>query len=206
VSTVTPQSSSSQALECQVIDAVLACVAKWGWEKVTMDDVCSSSGVSRATVYRLFPGGRDVLFEAVRERELQRFFTVMRAHIEGADTFEELLVRCVVVASSELRHDAQLAAMLATAPGEMIGNLTVDGVGRIVQVATEFITPLTDQYISTDDGVVLIEVVVRLVISFFLSPSLHVDFTNEESARNLVRTFIHPGLGTYATTIKQPTL
>lgn len=83
-----------------------------------MDDICITAGVSRATVYRLFPGGRDVLFEAVRLGKLEDFFTAMRANVEGSESLEELLVRCIVVASSELQHDEHLAMMLATAPGK----------------------------------------------------------------------------------------
>ena len=46
---------------------------------MTIDDVVERSGVSRATIYRLFPGGREVLFEALRVRELDRFCDAMLA-------------------------------------------------------------------------------------------------------------------------------
>ena len=189
MSLVTP---SSREIESAVIEAVLTCVNQWGWDKVTMDDVCSTAGVSRATLYRLFPGGRDVLFEAVRMRGLEDFFTVVRAHVEGSDSLEELLVRCIVIASTELRHDENLATMLATAPGETLGDLTVGGLGRIVRVATSFITPLTDEFIPTNEAATLVEVMCRLVISCYLSPSSVIDFADEASTRNFVSTFLLP--------------
>ena len=175
-----------------MIEAVLTCVNQWGWDKVTMDDVCASAGVSRATLYRLFPGGRDVLFEAVRMRGLDDFFTTMRAHVEGSETLEELLVRCIVIASTELRHDENLAKMLATAPGETLGDLTVGGVGRIVRAATSFITPLTDEFIPTNEAATLVEVMCRLVISCYLSPSSTIDLADEASTRKFVNTFLLP--------------
>jgi len=178
--------------ESTVIEAVLICVNQWGWDKVTMDDVCAAAGVSRATLYRLFPGGRDVLFEAVRMRGLDDFFTTMRAHVEGSETLEELLVRCIVIASTELRHDENLAKMLATAPGETLGDLTVGGVGRIVRAATAFITPLTDEFIPANEAATLVEVMCRLVISCYLSPSSTIDFADETSTRNFVTTFLLP--------------
>lgn len=157
-----------------------------------MDDVCAAAGVSRATLYRLFPGGRDVLFEAVRMRGLDDFFTTMRAHVEGSETLEELLVRCIVIASTELRHDENLATMLATAPGETLGDLTVGGVGRIVRAATSFITPLTDEFIPTNEATTLVEVMCRLVISCYLSPSSTIDFADETSTRKFVKTYLLP--------------
>jgi len=181
-------------IEAAIFAAVDSCVTQWGWDKVTMDDICVTAGVSRATVYRLFPGGRDVLFEAVRLGKLEDFFTAMRAHIEGSESLEDLLVRCIVVASSELQHDEHLAMMLATVPGETLGDLTVSGLGRIVRVATAFITPLTDEFIPGDEAAQIVDVMCRLVISYYLSPSSTIDFTNEDAARLFVQRFVLPAL------------
>ena len=181
-------------IEASIFSAVDSCVTQWGWDKVTMDDICVTAGVSRATVYRLFPGGRDVLFEAVRLGKLEDFFTAMRAHIEGSESLEDLLVRCIVVASIELQHDEHLAMMLATVPGETLGDLTVSGLGRIVRVATAFITPLTDEFIPGDEAAHIVDVMCRLVISYYLSPSSTIDFTNEDAARHFVQRFVLPAL------------
>src|SRR6188768_1242509 len=104
--------------ETRVLDAAQRCCDRWGIAKVTIDDIATDAGVSRATIYRLFPGGKDVLFEALRVRGLEDFFAVLRAHVEGAGSLEELLVRTVVAATRELRDDEHLAVMLATVPGE----------------------------------------------------------------------------------------
>ena len=184
--------SHPRDIEAAIFAAVDSCVSQWGWDKVTMDDICVTAGVSRATVYRLFPGGRDVLFEAVRLGKLEDFFTAMRANVEGAESLEDLLVRCIVVASIELQHDEHLAMMLATVPGETLGDLTVSGLGRIVRVATAFITPLTDEFIPGDEAAHIVDVMCRLVISYYLSPSLTIDFTNEDAARHFVQRFILP--------------
>ena len=187
-------------IEAAIFSAVDSCVTQWGWDKVTMDDICVTAGVSRATVYRLFPGGRDVLFEAVRLGKLEDFFTAMRANVEGSESLEELLVRCIVVASSELQHDEHLAMMLASVPGETLGDLTVSGVGRIVRVATAFITPLTDEFIPADEAAHIVEVMCRLVISYYLSPSSTLDFANEDATRSFVRTFLLPSTSSVVVT------
>ncbi|MDO9173312.1 MAG: helix-turn-helix domain-containing protein [Actinomycetota bacterium] len=185
-------SSAATVLELRVLDAAKSCCERWGIAKVTIDDIASESGVSRATLYRLFPGGKDVLFEALRVRELEDFFTRLTAQVEGAADLEDLLVRTVVAATQELRADQHLALMLASEPGDTLGQLTVDGLPRIVRFATVFIVPLVDPYLPRRESARLVDLLARLVISYFLAPSDHVDLGNPESARPFITTFILP--------------
>lgn len=175
-----------------MLDAAKRCCERWGVSKVTIDDIATASGVSRATLYRMFPGGKDVLFEALRVRELEEFFTRLESHLHDVDDIEDLLVRCVVHAIDDLRHDEHLAIMLAAEPGEVLGQLTVTGLPRIIRVATVFLAPLVDDYLPRREGVKLVELVARVVISYFLAPSDHVDLGDADSARQFIRSFVLP--------------
>jgi len=175
--------------EAKVLDAVRACIDELGLSKVTIDDIVARSGVSRATIYRLFPGGREVLFEAMRVRELEVFFEKLRAEAEGAADLADLLARCIVVASRELADDEHLATLLAAERGEVLGQLTVDGVPRVVMMATQVITPLAERYVSHASATQIVEVLSRLVISYFLAPSSQVDFTDYASVRGFLDSF-----------------
>jgi len=185
-------SDTGFSLERRVLDAAKTCCEKWGLAKVTIDDIATESGVSRATLYRLFPGGKEVLFEALRLQELTDFFTRLSSHIEGATGLEELLVRTVVAATKELHADQHLSLMLASEPGETLGQLTVEGLPRIMRVATVFLVPFVDPYLPRRESAALVELLSRLVISYFLAPSEHVDLGNPESARTFINTFILP--------------
>lgn len=188
---MSPQALPS-ATERRVLEAAKACCARWGIDKVTIDDIAAESGVSRATLYRMFPGGMDVLFEAMRLRELEDFFERLAAQIAGAVSLEDLLVRTVVAATHEMRADDHLAVMLASEPGDTLGQLTVDGLPRIIRVATVFLAPLVDSYLPRREAARLVELLARLVISYFLAPSDQVDLGNPESAATFIRTFITP--------------
>lgn len=182
----------STSLVDRVLDATQRCTEKWGFAKVTVDDIAADAAVSRATIYRLFPGGRDVLFEALRVRELEDFFAILRERVAGAESLEELLVRTVVVATQELRKDEHLAMMLASAPGEALGQLTVEGVPRIIRFATAFVAPLADEFLDRTRSRDLIDVLARLVISYFLAPSDIVDLGDEDSARTFLVPLLAP--------------
>lgn len=183
--------------ETRVLDATRACIDELGLAKVTIDDIVGRSGLSRATIYRLFPGGREVLFEAMRVRELEVFFEKLRGEAEGAADLGDLLARCIVVASRELADDDQLAMLLAAERGEVLGQLTVDGLPRVVLMATQVLTPLAEQYISHEAATQIVEVLARLVISYFLAPSTQVDFTDYGSVRQFLDSFnflTHPSV------------
>ncbi len=176
-----------------MLDAAKQCIERWGVAKVTIDDIAAEARVSRATVYRLFPGGKDVLFDALRVRELEEFFTRLRSEVEGATTLEDLLVTTVVCATRELRADDHLAIMLSSEPGETVSQLTVEGLPRIIRVASAFLVPLVDPYLDRREGRALIDVLARLVLSYFLAPSDDIDLGNEPSARAFLRPFLpHP--------------
>ncbi len=50
-----------ETLEDRLIAATLSCVGRWGLAKTTIDDVARQAQCSRATVYRVFPGGKETL-------------------------------------------------------------------------------------------------------------------------------------------------
>ena len=175
-----------------VLDAAKSCCDRWGMAKVTIDDIAGEAGVSRATIYRMFPGGKDVLFDALRVRETEEFLVALRDGVADATTLDELLVRTVVHATRELRADEHFAVMLASEPGEIAADLTVQGVPRIVRLASVFLCPLVEAYLPRHEAVRLVELLSRLVISYFLAPSIHVDLGDPDSARRFLRTYILP--------------
>lgn len=181
-----------RTVEARVLDAAKACCERWGIAKVTIDDIASEAGVSRATLYRMFPGGKDVLFDAMRVRELEDFFTRLTTEVRGINDLDELLVRVAVMATRELRADQHLAATLASEPGDTLGQLTVEGVPRITRVATVFLAPLVEPHLPRHEAARLVDLLARVVISYFLAPSDHVDLGDPDSARTFITHHITP--------------
>jgi AcrR family transcriptional regulator len=181
---------TAPSAEDRVLDAARRCVDRWGLSKLTIDDVAAEAGVSRATLYRLFPGGKDVMFDALRVRELQEFFSGMRDDLHHVESLLDFSVQVAGYAIREMRNDEHLAMMLATEEGTALKSLTVEGLPRILRVASEYITPLIGEFLPAEDAAVYVELLARLVISYFLAPSEHFDLADPESASTLFRPFV----------------
>lgn len=162
--------------------------------KTTVDDIAREAGMSRASLYRMFPGGRDVLFEALRVRELDEFFSTLLGAIDGLDNLHELLSRIVSVSLRELSTDEHLAVMLASEPGEVISDMTVEGMPRILRVATTYMGAIVDPFLPRPQARQLIDVTVRLVISYFLAPSDDLDLRDEATAHAFIAPFLPESL------------
>jgi len=174
------------------LDAAMACCERWGLSKVSIDDIAAEAGLSRATMYRLFPGGKDTLFENLRQRNTNQFFAELRRQVGDADDFKDLLVRVVVAATHGLRTDEHLAVMLAAEPGVVTSELSVAALPRIINAATTFLAPLVAPYIDAQQARPLADLLARLVISYFLAPSDVVDLGDAGAATVFVRAHVLP--------------
>lgn len=181
-------------LQDRVIAALLRCICRWGLGRITVDDVAREAGVSRATLYRAFPGGRDVVFETVLRHELARLLADMTDSLEAADDLEDLVVTAHLDAARFLREHEALNAVLAREPELLMRALARHRLDPVLSVASAFLTPLLERFTSPARAAEGTEVAVRLFLSFCLTPSSVVDLTDAASVRRYVRTFVLPGL------------
>ena len=86
----------------QVLRGAYDCIARRGMAKTTVDDVAAASGVSRATIYRLFPGGKEELLRDTVGWEMDRFFLDLGVELGDAADFPEFLERALPLARREL--------------------------------------------------------------------------------------------------------
>ena len=188
---VVTNDTTMRSPEDRILDAARRCVDRWGMSKLTIDDVATEANVSRATLYRIFPGGKDVMFDALRVRELGEFFAGMRSSIEPVESLLDFAVKVSVYAMREMRADEHLTMMLSTEEGTALKSLTVEGLPRILTVASQYMTPFLTEFVPLAEAEVLVELLARFVISFFLAPSQHFDLADPDSARLFFAPFIY---------------
>ena len=57
----------------RILEATYACIARYGMAKTTVEDAAREARMSRATVYRYFPGGKEQLLLETVGWEASRF-------------------------------------------------------------------------------------------------------------------------------------
>jgi AcrR family transcriptional regulator len=175
----------------RVLEGTYACVARFGMAKTTLDDVAKESGVSRATIYRLFPGGKDQLLRETVGWEMNRFFVRLAERVYEASDFASLLEEGLVFAHRSLMEHEVLQKVLVTEPERLLPLLTVEQ-DRVLGFIRAFLLP----YLEREEregrlraGLDLEragDYVARMVLSLIGSPGRW-DMDDRAEVRRLVR-------------------
>jgi AcrR family transcriptional regulator len=178
----------------RILEGTYACVARWGLSKTTVEDAARQAGLSRATVYRYFPGGRDELIDAVVSWQYLRFFGRLYEEVHGAASLEEVLERGLVFARRSILEHEVLQKVLQTEPDVLIPKLTVES-NRTVGLISGFLVPYLHEH-GLPDGLEVHEAadfLARMILSYISSPG-HWDLSDPAQVRNLVRMELLPGV------------
>jgi AcrR family transcriptional regulator len=178
----------------QIVDATLERLALSGTAKTTVDDIAKAAGVSRATVYREFPGGREQLLAAVVDTEVARLFSALGVRLGEADSLADALVGGIVEASTRIREHAALAYLVEHEPGIVLGHLAFDESDRLFSTVSRFTAPFLARWVSASEAGRVAEWAARIVLSYALSPSPALDLTDHADASRMVEMFMLPGI------------
>ncbi|MDA8311790.1 MAG: TetR/AcrR family transcriptional regulator [Actinomycetota bacterium] len=171
----------------RILQAAYECVARWGFSKTTVEDAGRGARVSRATVYRYFPGGREELLSAVVAWENARFFARLYEEVREASTLEEVMELGLVFAHRDIRDHDVLQRVLDTEPELLLPKLTVEAEGTQRMIAA-FLEP----YLFRErlaPGVVVSEAadfLARMALSYISAPGRW-DLADRGQVSRLVR-------------------
>jgi AcrR family transcriptional regulator len=127
-------------LRDRLLGATYRCVERFGLGKTTIEDVVKESGVSRATIYRQFPGGRDELLLETVGWELGNYFTELGDHVRDAPDLDALLRRGLTYAHRSVAEHAVLRKILDTEPERLLPLLTTESTKSLPFIA-DFLLP-----------------------------------------------------------------
>ncbi|HVX21627.1 MAG TPA: helix-turn-helix domain-containing protein [Acidimicrobiales bacterium] len=178
----------------RIVDAALRCLARQGTAKTTADDIAREAGLSRATLYRAFPGGKDGVLHAVVETETARLFSDLAVAMGEARDLEDMLVAGMSGAAGALSGHAALGYLLEHEPGVVLPHLAFAEMDRLLAVASAFAAPFFGRWLEPEQAARAAEWAVRIVLAYLTCPATGADLTDPGDTRRLVSTFVIPGI------------
>jgi AcrR family transcriptional regulator len=175
----------------RVLEGVVACVGRFGLAKTTVDDVARESGVSRATIYRYFPGGRDQLEREAVAWEMGRFFLRLGEAVAGAPDLAAMVEEGLVFARRAILAHEVLQRVLVTEPDRLLPLMTINS-DRVLRMISGYLVPWLEREQAAGRLVEGADVdrsadwVAHMVLSLIASPG-SCDLEDRHQVRRLVR-------------------
>jgi AcrR family transcriptional regulator len=178
----------------RILEGAYVCVARWGLSKTSVEDVIKEAGLSRSTLYRYFPGGRDELISAVVGWEYDRFFARLYEAVRDATSLEEVMERGLSFAHRAITEHEVLQRVLQTEPELLLPAMTVKSEATVALVAA-FLTPYLHAH-RLAPGIVVEEAadfLARMALSYMTAPGRW-DLDDPEQVARLVRAELLGGI------------
>lgn len=168
-----------------------------GISKTTMEDIAREARAGKATLYRHF-GNKDAVIDALLEREAGRFERRLRVATEGEDTAVARIEAAFVVGVEFFVTHPVLTKGRDEEPALLLPRITANG-GPLVVRGLDLFTELVRDGIAAGelrdvDPRAAAEVVMRLVLSYFSFPPMHVRVDDPAEARALAHALVAGGL------------
>lgn len=182
----------SHDLADRILDATVDLVARWGVGKTALADVAKAAGCSRATVYRVFPGGKQHLFAQLGDRELTTYLTAVLEAVDTAEDLDEALTRGLVVGARLLRDHDAAQFVIEHEPELLVPFLGFKQVDVLYAHVSVVAGPHLERFVSADRAGWAAEWAARTFITYLFNPTDDFDLADIDQTRNLVRSYVLP--------------
>ncbi len=177
----------------RILDAAGEVFVERGIRRSSVEMIAERSGVGRTTVYRRFEN-RQQIVQAVLGRECHRFFGSILSATSGEQRLEDRVIEGLLM-GLHAADTSVLSELLRTEP-ELLGLLTVDGeavVATATMVLVAFFGPVAEEEDRRRVAAVA-ELLVRLSISWVLTPSTAMPLADDAESRRSLHTLLDPVL------------
>lgn len=178
----------------RVVTAARACLASTGLRRTTVDDIAVGAGISRAMLYRAFPGGRDTILQAYVDAERVALRESLRGAMAPHEDLASALAAAYQAATRWLADHEVLERLMFEEPATVLTHVEFEQFDATLAAAAADLAPLLERFVDRVLAERLVEWSVRLVVSYLMFPSDELDLATPAGARRLVERHVLPGL------------
>jgi AcrR family transcriptional regulator len=187
----------ADATTVRILDAALEELLAFGLRRASIEDIARRAGVARITIYRRFPGKED-LVRSVVLREGRRVFAEVDAVVAGLSELPDQVAEGFAAILSATRSHPLLQRLLVTEADQTIASLTTHG-GPVVALGREYLVGHLEVAreqgrLAAVDVRAVAEILVRLTLSFLLTPDSAIALHTPDDARAFARRYLVPAL------------
>jgi AcrR family transcriptional regulator len=189
---VNNKKTKSQLTEEQILDAAIACVKRWGIERVTLNDIADEARVARSTVYNYY-SNRDEVIRAALLQSAYGFGAKLVEYIMQFQTAEERLIEAVLFGLRILPDEPSLVLLSDSSLSQMVKEhslTTPEG----LDIGTALLKVVMGEESRSDEELEeMAEASIRFLLSMVTMQSAKA--RNEEQLRGYVARRLLPALG-----------
>lgn len=154
-------SSKKERTRELIIEASYSLFAKYGFNRITMKDVCEATGLSRGGLYSHFPGTKEI-FEEILEKINQKDEMNFQKEIEEGKSAAVILESALGLMEDEMQHPED---SLSLAMYEYAGTVDKSLMNHFNRIGEEKWTALIEYGISTGEFyAVNVEEIVNVIL------------------------------------------
>lgn len=178
----------------RILEGALESVERLGMGRSNLEDVARAAGVSRATVYRYFPGGRDQVVTETVTWEIENFLTRIIDAVHELDGLQEKLRTALVLGHQAIGEHQLLQRLVSTEPDEIFRELAEIGAVLRDAVVTYLERELRRERLQPGvDPAEAADYCARLYLSYLGSQG-GTDLSDDDAVDRLVATQFLPGI------------
>lgn len=191
-----PEDSKSKPVRERLLDAAEGCLAQFGPQKTSMEDVARAAGMSRATVYRYFEN-RDALLLGVVSRQASKLAAESLGYLSQFTTIADWLVEGLLFTLREIPKRPVFASLVTSLDSRASGSLLLGSSG-LIEIGVNVLRPMfanaKEQGLLRDDIDIdmLIEWLLRVLWTYLNAPSQVA--TDEDGMRKLFQMMLIPAV------------
>ncbi len=157
-----------------------------GLRKTTMEDVAREARAGKATLYRYFRN-KDALIDALLDREAERFARELEEAAATQDTAPARIEAAFLAGVRFFVEHPVLTKGRDEEPGLLLPRITANG-GPLVQRGLALFASIISEGVASGElrpvePPAAAEVIVRLILSYFSFPPMHVRVDDPEAAQ-----------------------